>query len=145
MEWSFADRFARRKTREQNEHCVNTVGTHSLCSSCAMLLYLSNICTSTIMLLGRWKSDAFLLYLWRQVKEFTQEVTKQMGAQPDVFFTIPKDQSLDSKSHNIADNNDPRSRHPESTASSSHFNGLSSTISTANINPLHPPALHVWG
>ena len=35
---------------------VKTVGTHSLRSSCAMLLYLSNIRTSTIMLLGRWKA-----------------------------------------------------------------------------------------
>ena len=45
---------------------VKTVGTHSLRSSCAMLLYLSNVRTSTIMLLGRWKSDAFLLYLQQQ-------------------------------------------------------------------------------
>ena len=122
---------------------VKTVGTHSLSSSCAMLLYLSNIRTSTIMLLGRWKSDAFLLYLRRQVKEFTQEVTKQMGAQPDVFFTIPTDHTLDTPPHETADKDDPRSRHPESTASSSHFNGLSHKINTANINPLHPPALHV--
>ena len=124
---------------------VNTVGTHSLRSSSAMLLYLSNIRTSTIMLLGRWKSDAFLLYLRQQVKEFTQEVTKQMGAQPDVFFTIPTDHTLDIPTHETADKDDPRSRHPESTASSSHFNGLSHKINTANINPLHPPALHAWG
>ena len=118
---------------------VKTVGTHSLRSSCAMLLYLSNVRTSTIMLLGRWKSDAFLLYLRRQVKEFTQEVTKQMGAQPDVFFTIPPEHKNTSTNRDTAAQDDPRSRHPESIASSSHFNGLSHNISTANINPLHPP------
>ena len=42
---------------------IKRVGTHSLRTSAAMLLYLANVRTSTIMLLGRWHSDAFLLYL----------------------------------------------------------------------------------
>ena len=39
------------------------VGTHSVRSSLAMVLYLSKRPISTIMLLGRWSSDAFLLYI----------------------------------------------------------------------------------
>ena len=39
------------------------IGTHSIRSSFAMLLYLSKVPTYTIMLLGRWCSDAFLLYI----------------------------------------------------------------------------------
>ena len=46
------------------------VGTHSIRSSLAMALYLARRPVSTIMLLGRWSSDAFLLYIRRQVQEF---------------------------------------------------------------------------
>ena len=41
------------------------VGTHSIRSSLAMALYLAKRPISTIMLLGRWSSDAFLLYIRR--------------------------------------------------------------------------------
>ena len=41
------------------------VGTHSIRSSLAMALYLARRPVSTIMLLGRWSSDAFLLYIRR--------------------------------------------------------------------------------
>jgi hypothetical protein len=51
---------------------ISRVGTHSVRTSCAMLLYMAKVQTAAIMLLGRWKSNAFLLYLRRQVKEFTQ-------------------------------------------------------------------------
>ena len=44
------------------------VGTHSIRSSLAMALYLAKRPVSTIMLLGRWCSDAFLLYIRRQVQ-----------------------------------------------------------------------------
>lgn len=124
---------------------ANQVGTHSLRSSCAMLLYLTNVRTSTIMLLGRWKSDAFLLYLRRQVKEFTQQVTHQMGSQPDLFFTIPKDDPQQLHPHQTSDRDDPRTPHSDSITSSLHFNGLTKNKGTTNTNLLHPPALHVWG
>jgi len=41
------------------------VGNHSIRSALAMALYLSKRAISTIMLLGRWSSDAFLLYIRR--------------------------------------------------------------------------------
>ena len=39
------------------------IGTHSNRSAAAMAMYLNGIPTYTIMLLGRWSSDAFLLYI----------------------------------------------------------------------------------
>jgi hypothetical protein len=120
---------------------VKTVGTHSLRSSCAMLLYLSNVRTSTIMLVGRWKSDAFLLYLRRQVKEFTAGVSQQMVAQPDMFFSIPSEPMDDLPSSQKAEWDDPMTSNINSIASSSRFNGLSSNNNTTKI---HTPAFHVW-
>ena len=61
------------------------VGTHSIRSSLAMALYLSRWPVSTIMLLGRWSSDAFLLYIRRQVQEFSAGVSADMVSQ-DTFF-----------------------------------------------------------
>ena len=54
------------------------VGTHSIHSSLAMSLYLKKRMISTIMLIGRWSSDAFLLYIRRQVQEFSAGVTSDM-------------------------------------------------------------------
>ena len=54
------------------------VGTHSIRSSLAMALYLKRRPISTIMLLGRWSSDAFLLYIRRQVQEFSKGVSTNM-------------------------------------------------------------------
>ena len=42
------------------------VGTYSIRSRLAMALYLVRRPLSTIMLLGRWCSDAYLLYIRRQ-------------------------------------------------------------------------------
>jgi hypothetical protein len=120
---------------------INTVGTHSLRSSCAMLLYLANVRTSTIMLVGRWKSDAFLLYLRRQVKEFTAGVSQQMVTQPDMFFSIPTEQTDDLPSSQKADWDDPKTSNVNSITSSSRFNGLSSNNNTTKI---HTPSFHVW-
>jgi hypothetical protein len=68
---------------------LSRVGTHSLRSSCAMLLYLAKVPTPTIMLLGRWKSDAFLLYLRRQVQEFAEGLSNAMMSMPTMFHNIP--------------------------------------------------------
>jgi hypothetical protein len=66
---------------------VSHVGTHSVWTSCAMLLYMAKVCKATIMLLGRWKSNTFLLYLQHQVKEFTQGLLEAMTSQPAMFHT----------------------------------------------------------
>ena len=103
---------------------IKRVGTHSLRTSAAMLLYLANVRTSTIMLLGRWKSDAFLLYLRRQVKEFTEGVTHQMTSQPDIFFNIPSQPINDLPNCHQANRDNPMTSNIDSTASTARFNGL---------------------
>lgn len=126
---------------------IRRIGTHTVRTSAAMLMYLANIRTSTIMLLGRWKSDAFLLYLRRQVKEFTAGVTNQMTNQQDMFFSIPADhqQTSDLPNRHVAERDDPMTRDINSLASHSRFNGQPSKNNTSNNHQGHPPAFHTWG
>lgn len=126
---------------------IKRIGTHTVRTSAAMLMYLANIRTSTIMLIGRWKSDAFLLYLRRQVKEFTAGVTDQMSRQQEMFFTIPSDhtQMSDLPNRHVSERDDPRTRDINSLASHSRFNGRPSTNNTSNASQAHPPAFHTWG
>ena len=64
------------------------IGTHSLRSGAAMALYLAKVPTLTIMIIGRWKSDAFLLYIRKQVAQFLQNLSTQM-LQNENFYTVP--------------------------------------------------------
>ena len=106
------------------------VGTHSIRSSLAMALYLSRRPVSTIMLLGRWSSDAFLLYIRRQVQEFSTGVSGDMVSN-EKFFTIP---DLDE-----SDALDPRTRNPQSFANTVSLNGPNAATEYAR-----RPAMHVW-
>jgi hypothetical protein len=63
------------------------VGLHSARSGAAMAMYLAGVPVVTIMLLGRWSSDAFLRYIRRQVKEFSGGVSQKMISN-ERFFTI---------------------------------------------------------
>jgi hypothetical protein len=53
------------------------IGTHSLCSGAAMEMYFEEIPVYTIMLIGRWSSNAFLCYICKQVKQFLQKFCKE--------------------------------------------------------------------
>ncbi len=64
------------------------IGTHSLCSSAAMEMYLAAVPVYTIMLIGRWSSDAFLRYIRRQVDQFLKDVAQKMLTHRS-FRTIP--------------------------------------------------------
>ena len=64
------------------------IGTHSLRSGAAMALYLAKVPTLTIMIIGRWKSDAFLRYIRKQVAQFSQNLSTQM-LQNENFYTVP--------------------------------------------------------
>jgi len=74
------------------------VGLHSLRASAAMVMYLNGVPVYTIMLLGRWSSDAFLRYIRKQIEEFGHDVSRKMIQNPR-FHHIPD-----------PDRNDPRSR-----------------------------------
>ncbi len=54
------------------------IGTHSLRSGAAMEMYLGEIPVYTIMLIGRWSSDAFLCYIRKQAEQFLRNVAKRM-------------------------------------------------------------------
>jgi len=82
------------------------MGTHSIRSGAAMSMYLAGVPVFTIMLIGRWSSDAFLRYIRRQVQEFSSGVSSRMIVTPD-FFTIPdfthhEDPRAPRHSHNFA-------------------------------------------
>jgi len=64
------------------------IGLHSARSGAAMAMYLVGVPVFTIMLLGQWSSDAFLLYIRKQVKEFSSRVSSKM-IRHEKFFTIP--------------------------------------------------------
>ena len=107
------------------------VGTHSIKSSLAMALYLKRRPISTIMLLDRWSSYAFLLYIQRQVQEFSKGVSADMVNQED-FFTIPEIEDDD----NFLD---PRTRNPRSFANTISLNGPNTSTSH-----VERPAMYVW-
>jgi hypothetical protein len=72
----------RQSLRKINSESLNikaeNCGLHSLRSSAAMAMYLNGIPVYTIMLLGRWSSDAFLRYIRKQVSEFSRGVSRKM-------------------------------------------------------------------
>jgi hypothetical protein len=70
------------------------IGTHSLRSGAAMAMYLSNVPVFTIMLIGRWSSDAFLRYIRRQVQEFSRGVSIGM-IRDEAFYHVPTASSLE--------------------------------------------------
>ena len=64
------------------------IGCHSIRSGFAMALVLVNTHPMTIMVAGRWKSEAFLKYVRNQVVMFTINLSKKMLQSKD-FFTVP--------------------------------------------------------
>ncbi|KAI2512067.1 hypothetical protein MHU86_2355 [Fragilaria crotonensis] len=56
------------------------IGTKSLRSGAAMSLFLMNHPVHKIMILGRWSSDAFLVYIRPQVLEWTNNMSRDMIA-----------------------------------------------------------------
>ena len=64
------------------------VGTHSNRSGGAMMMYLAKTPPYTIMMQGRWHSNAFLRYIEKQVLEFSQGVAQKMLLR-NTFFNVP--------------------------------------------------------
>jgi hypothetical protein len=52
-----------------------------------MAMYLSGVPAFTIMLIGRWASDAFLKYIRRQVQEFSAGISTRMISTEE-FFSV---------------------------------------------------------
>jgi hypothetical protein len=75
------------------------IGLHSLRSSSAMAMYLNRIPVYTIMLLGRWSSDAFLRYIRKQVQEFSNDVSRRM-TRNGTYHHVPEPDHHDPRNHN---------------------------------------------
>ena len=65
------------------------IGSHSLRSGGAMTLHLAGISEHTIKIIGRWRSDAFLIYLQGQIASFTTGVASAMALVPWFRHTSP--------------------------------------------------------
>jgi hypothetical protein len=94
----------RQSLREVDAETLNIkadeCGLHSLRSSAAMAMYLNgSIPVYTIMLLGRWSSDAFLRYIRKQVTEFSKGVARKMIQRP-VYFHVSHAGREDPRTHN---------------------------------------------
>ncbi len=65
------------------------IGLHlTIQCTAAMQMYLAGVPPVTIMLMGRWSSNAILLYLRRQVIEFSENVAETM-TQKNKIHQIP--------------------------------------------------------
>ena len=64
---------------------AHEIGSHSLRLGGAMTLHQGHVPDSTIKIIGRWRSDAFLIYFQGQVATFSEGVSKAMAA---VFWFI---------------------------------------------------------
>jgi hypothetical protein len=63
------------------------IGNKSIRSGAAMALFINDISTAKIMILGRWSSDAFLAYIRPQVLEWTNNMSREMIS-VDSFFDV---------------------------------------------------------
>ena len=79
------------------------IGTKSLRSGAAMSLFLMNHPVHKIMILGRWSSDAFLVYIRPQVLEWTNNMSSDM---------IANNSFLDATDSRRTTREDPRTREP---------------------------------
>ncbi len=96
------------------------VGTHSNRSGGAMSMFLSGTPVYTIMLIGRWSSDAFMRYIRKQVLAASHGISAKMLTYED-FFTIPD------FVHNSADG-DLRTRNRNNLASTTSFTGTHASM-----------------
>lgn len=75
---------------------VNTVGTHSIRCSEAMLIHSAKIKTDIIKLVGRWQRDSYMKYFRTEVQSFTTGVSNKMVSEKYIlshYLTICKPQT----------------------------------------------------
>jgi hypothetical protein len=63
------------------------IGNKSIRSGAAMTLFINDVSTAKIMILGRWSSDVFLVYIRPQVLGWTNNMSREMIA-VDTFFDV---------------------------------------------------------
>jgi hypothetical protein len=87
-----------------------------------MALFINDISTAKIMILGRWSSDAFLVYIRPQVLEWTNNMSREMIA-VDSFFDVQMNHKTTTA--------DPRTRANQYTTP---FNGPTVVIPRLHLN-----------
>ena len=87
------------------------IGCHSIRSGAAMAMCLAKISSYTIMIVGRWKSTAFLDYIRKQVAEFSLDISNLMVTHGDFFTTPDLHFNRDSDSPAASENIDGRAVH----------------------------------
>ena len=88
-------------------YAAHEIGTKSLRSGAAMGLFLMNHPVHKIMILGRWSSDAFLVYIRPQVLEWTNNMSSDM---------IEFNSFIDVTTSQRTPPTDPRTRQPRFNA-----------------------------
>jgi hypothetical protein len=106
------------------------VGTHSNRSGGAMGMFLAGTPVYTIMLMGRWSSDAFMRYLTKQVISLSHGIAAKMLTFEE-FYMVPD------FVHTSADG-DPRTRNNTNLSTTQNFNGTHTNMQRG----LHP-AFHL--
>ena len=64
------------------------IGNKSIRSGAALVLFINNISTAKIMIMGRWSSDAFLAYIQPQILEWTNNMRSCKMISMDSFFDV---------------------------------------------------------
>jgi hypothetical protein len=98
----------------------NKVGTYSNRSRGAMGMFLASTPVYSIMLIGRWSSDAFMCYIQKQVLEISHRVSRKMITYEE-FYPIPD------FVHNTADG-DLKTRNNNNLATTTSFSGAQTNI-----------------
>ena len=101
------------------------IGNKSIRSGAAMALFLQNVSSTRIMLLGRWASEAFLVYIRPQVLEWTNNMSRDM-INIDSFFEADLSQPP-----NMTTDDPRRQNNP--------FNGSLIPITIPSLHPEHLP------
>jgi hypothetical protein len=72
---------------QESDHQYNRsrrseIGTRSIRSGAAMVMYLAGVPVFSIMLIGIWSSTAFLRYIRKQIQEFLQGISSKRFRSP---------------------------------------------------------------
>jgi hypothetical protein len=73
------------------------IGSHSIQLGAVMAMYLGGVPVFTIMMIGRWGSNAFMKYIQKQIEEFTFNVLSKMLTMQHFHYAPNATNSLSKK------------------------------------------------
>ena len=102
----------------QNHYKINKIGTHSIRTSFANILHSVGIDKVTVMMIGRWASDAYMRYIRYNLADFSKHISTRMVKSENLFYDIPTRTII----------------HKSTTSNRSHFHGPISLFQTSHSN-----------